>query len=285
MLIQWYPGHMAKAKRLILENISLVDVVIELLDARIPLSSRNPDIDALAGNKHRIVALNKSDLADPKATEIWKNYFAEKGLSVILVNSIKGPGVKEIVAKSRELMREKIENNKRRGRIFTPIRVMIVGIPNVGKSTFINKLAGGSPAKTGDRPGVTKGKQWIKVLKDFDLLDTPGILWPKFDDEKIGLNLAFTGAIKDDIMDTYSLSVELIKTLTALYPERLIERYKIELNADDDAEEVFRRIGKARGFMKKGSEIDLNRTSEILLDEFRGAKLGCITLEMPPEDE
>ncbi|MCL2873713.1 MAG: ribosome biogenesis GTPase YlqF [Defluviitaleaceae bacterium] len=284
MLIQWYPGHMAKAKRLILENISLVDVVIELLDARIPLSSKNPDIDSLAGNKHRILALNKSDLADPKITVMWKEYFTEKGLSVILVNSSKGSGVKEVIAKSRELMQEKIENNKGRGRIFTPIRVVVVGIPNVGKSTFINKLAGGSPAKTGDRPGVTKGKQWIKALKDFDILDTPGILWPKFDDVQTGLNLAFTGAVKDDIMDMYSLSVELIKTLCEISPEKLIERYKIELNPGDDPEEILHRIGKARGFVKKGSEIDLNRTAEILLDEFRGIKLGCISLERPPSE-
>ena len=282
MLIQWYPGHMAKAKRLILENISLVDVVIELLDARIPLSSRNPDIDTLAGNKRRILALNKSDLADPKITAMWKEYFTGQGLSVVLVNSVNGSGIKEIIAESRELMKEKIESNKKRGRIFTPIRVMVVGIPNVGKSTFINKLAGGSPAKTGDRPGVTKGKQWIKAMKDFDILDTPGILWPKFDDKRTGLNLAFTGAVKDDIMDMYSLSVELIKTLSEISPESLVKRYKIELNPGDDPEEVLQKIGAARGFIKKGSEIDLNRTSEILLDEFRGNRLGCITLEKPP---
>ena len=285
MLIQWYPGHMAKAKRLILENMSLVDVVIELLDARIPLSSRNPDIDSLAGNKRRILALNKSDLADPKITAMWKEYFTGKGLSVVLVNSVNGSGIKEIIAESRELMKEKIESNKKRGRIFTPIRVMVVGIPNVGKSTFINKLAGGSPAKTGDRPGVTKGKQWIKALKDFDILDTPGILWPKFDDKQTGLKLAFTGAVKDDIMDMYSLSVELIKTLSEISPESLIKRYKIELNTGENPEEVLQKIGKARGFIKKGSEIDLNRTSEILLDEFRGNMLGCISLEKPPKEE
>jgi ribosome biogenesis GTPase A len=281
MNIQWYPGHMAKAKRLIIENISLVDVVIELLDARIPISSRNPDIDALTGNKRRIIALNKSDLADPKITEMWKDYFMQKGISVVLVNSSKGSGVKEIVSTARELMREKIENNKKRGRIFTPIRAIIVGIPNVGKSTFINKLAGGSPAKTGDRPGVTKGKQWIKALKDFDVLDTPGILWPKFDDRQTGLNLAFTGAVKDDIMDTYALSVELIKSLAEIAPESLIKRYKIEIKSEYDPQEILEKIGSARGFIKKGSEVDLNRTAEILLDEFRGKKLGCISLEKP----
>ena len=281
MLIQWYPGHMAKTKRLILENISLVDVVIELLDARIPLSSRNPDIDSLTGNKRRILALNKADLADSNVTAMWREHFTEKGLSVVLVNSASGAGIKEIISESRELMKEKIESNKKRGRIFTPIRVMVVGIPNVGKSTFINKLAGGSPAKTGDRPGVTKGKQWIKALKDFDILDTPGILWPKFDDMQTGLNLAFTGAVKDDIMDMYSLSVELIKTLSKISPESIMKRYKIELNPGDDPEEVLQRIGKARGFVKKGSEVDLNRTSEILLDEFRGNRLGCISLEKP----
>lgn len=285
MNIQWYPGHMTKTKRMILENISLVDIVIELLDARIPFSSRNPDIDEFAKNKHRIVLLNKIDLADDNKTKEWVEYFEKNGCKVILVNSINGKGLKEIPDIARELMAEKIERLKNRGRIFVPTRAMIVGIPNVGKSTFINKFIGKSIAKTGDKPGVTRGKQWIKIKKDFELLDTPGILWPKFDNQLIGLKLAFTGAINDDILDSHTLAVKLIDYLKKLYPNLIKERYKIDFNEDTSSEEILWKIGVIRGFKIKGDNIDLVRTSEILIDEFRGAKLGKITLEIPNDIE
>lgn len=285
MHIQWYPGHMTKTKRMILENISLVDIVIELLDARIPFSSRNPDINEFAKNKHRIVILNKIDLADDKKTKEWVDYFEKNNCKVILVNSINGKGLKEIPEISKELMSEKIERLKSRGRLFVPTRAMIVGIPNVGKSTFINKFIDKSIAKTGDKPGVTRGKQWIKIKKDFELLDTPGILWPKFDDQAIGLKLAFTGAVNDDILDSYSLAVNLIDYLRKLYPTFVKQRYKIDFDEDTTSENILEKIGNERGFKIKGGNIDLTRTSKILIDEFRGAKLGKITLEEPKDLE
>ena len=282
MNIQWYPGHMTKTKRMMAENISLVDIVIELLDARIPLSSKNPNIDEIAKNKLRIVLMNKSDLADPKVTEKWVKYFEELGHKVILTDSVSGKGLSQITETARELMKEKIERLKARGRIFVPIRAMIVGIPNVGKSTLINKYVGKSTTKTGDKPGVTKGKQWVKIKKDFELLDTPGILWPKFDDENVGLNLAFTGAINDQIIDTYTLSSKLIEKLLQIRPECLEERYKIDIDMQMNPEEILEKIGQSRGFKIKGGEIDLERTAIIILDEFRGLKLGRISLEQPP---
>lgn len=280
MNIQWYPGHMTKTKRMILENINLVDIVIEILDARIPFSSKNPDINKFAKNKHRIVVLNKSDLADESKTKKWINYFESNSCRVVLVNSISGKGLKEIPDISKELMAEKIERLKNRGRIFVPIRAMIVGIPNVGKSTFINKFIGKSIAKTGDKPGITRGRQWIKIKKDFELLDTPGILWPKFDNQKIGLNLAFTGAINDDILDIHTLAIKLIDDLKILYPNLIKQRYKIDFK-EENSEEILEKIGIARCFKTKGDNIDLIRTSEIFIDEFRASKLGKITLELP----
>ena len=205
--IQWYPGHMTKTRRMMEENISLVDIVIELVDARIPYSSKNPDLDTLAKNKHRILLLNKCDLADERATDIWQEYFEKQGFRVIRINALKGNGLGEVTETARSLMKEKIEKLKARGRINVPIRSMIVGIPNVGKSTFINKYVGKVTAKTGDKPGVTRGKQWIKLKKDFELLDTPGILWPKFEDQQVGLKLAFTGAINDDILDPENMAL------------------------------------------------------------------------------
>lgn len=279
MNIQWYPGHMTKTIRMMKESISLVDIVIELLDARIPYSSKNPDIDKLAENKKRIIILNKVDLADDSQTKEWCSYFEEKGFKVILVNSVSGKGLKDIITVSKDLMAEKLERLRKRGRIFVPVRAMIVGIPNVGKSTLINKFVGKSTAKTGDKPGVTRGKQWVKIKKDFELLDTPGILWPKFDDENVGINLAITGAVNDDILDLYTLSVKLIDKLRENYPNCLSERYKIDINDEDKSEEILIKIGTARGFKIKGGEIDLTRTSSILIDEFRGGKLGKITLE------
>lgn len=279
MDIQWYPGHMTKTKRMMNENISLVDVVIELLDARIPYSSKNPDIDNLANNKYRIIILNKVDLADDKKTEQWKNYFKEKGFEVILVNSVNGKGLDKIEPKAKLLMKEKIERLKKRGRIFVPVRAMIVGIPNVGKSTLINKFVGRAMTKTGDKPGVTRGKQWVKVKKDFELLDTPGILWPKFEDKAVGMKLAFTGAVNDDIIDSYTLALNLICILRGKYPDCIKNRYKIDFNEENSSDDILRKIGEMRGFKIKGGEIDLKRTSDIFIDEFRAAKLGKITLE------
>lgn len=279
MNIQWYPGHMTKTRRMMEENISLVDIVIELLDARLPLSSKNPEIDNLARNKKRIIILNKADLADEKKTAEWEKHFKEQGFEVVQVNSISGKGIKNITPIAQSLMAEKIERLKKRGRIFVPTRAMIVGIPNVGKSTLINKFVGRNMAKTGDKAGVTRGKQWIRVKKDFELLDTPGILWPKFEDEAVGLKLAFTGAVNDDILDSPELACKLIEYLDRLYPQAVKDRYNIEYEENTPAHEVLRLIGEKRGFIKKGGEIDYKRTADILIDEFRGAKLGRITLD------
>ncbi len=285
MNIQWYPGHMTKTRRMMAENISLVDIVIELLDARIPFSSKNPDIDNLARDKFRIIILNKVDLADDKKTRLWEEYFNEKGFKVVLVNSVSGNGIKNITEFSRELMKEKIERLRKRGRIFVPIRAMIVGIPNVGKSTLINKFVGKATAKTGDKPGVTRGKQWVKIKKDFELLDTPGILWPKFDDRFVGIKLAVTGAVNDDILDSRTLSLNLIEYLRKLYPDSIKERYKIDFDESVSSDCILKKIGEARGFKIKGGEVDLDRSANILIDEFRGCKLGKITLEAPDEFE
>ena len=281
MNIQWYPGHMSKTKRLIADNLKLIDVVIELVDARVPFSSKNPDIDELAKNKPRIIVMNKSDLADDKATKEWMDWFKEKGYGVIPINSINGKGLPEVDRLARAMLKENLENDKKRGRIVRPIRAMVVGIPNVGKSTFINKLVGRASTKTGDRPGVTKGKQWIKLKKDFELLDTPGILWPKFEDMDVGIKLAFTGAIKQEILDTKTLSLELIKFLTKRFPSTLENRYKVtELDLKPPME-VLTEIGEKRGFLISGGEVDYNRASQIILDELRSGKLGNITLETP----
>lgn len=283
MNIQWYPGHMTKTRRMMDENIKLVDIVIELLDARIPYSSKNPEIDKLAKDKKRIVILNKADLADEKKTALWTEYFEAKGFKVIKVNSITGSGIKDISTAAAELMAEKLERLRKRGRIFTPTRAMIVGIPNVGKSTLINKLVGRTMAKTGDRPGVTRSKQWVKIRKDFELLDTPGILWPKFEDKAVGMKLAFTGAVNDNIIDLEELSVNLIEYLDKLYPSAVSERYGIETEGAENTFELVKRIADARGFKAKGGEPDTKRAATILLDEFRAAKLGRITLESPED--
>ncbi len=285
MNIQWYPGHMTKTKRMMVENISLVDIIIELVDARIPYSSKNPDIDDLAKNKYRIILLNKCDLAEQKAKALWEQYYKQKGFEVIQVNSIKGTGMVEVTNAARALMKDKIERQKARGRLFIPIRSMIVGIPNVGKSTFINKYVGKTTAKTGDKPGVTRGKQWIKLKKDFELLDTPGILWPKFDDKEVGLKLAFTGAVNDDILDLTTLATELINHLLLRHSELLQNRYQITFDTIEEPHIILEKIAITRGFKQKGGEPDIDRASKILLDEYRGGKLGNITLELPEELE
>lgn len=277
MHFQWYPGHMTKAKRMMQENIKLIDVVIELVDARIPLSSKNPDIDQLAQNKSRVILLNKNDLAHRERTEEWKAYFEEKGYFVAMVNSKNGNGVKAVQNIVMEACKEKIERNRKRGIINRPIRAMIVGIPNVGKSTFINSFAGKACTKTGNKPGVTKGKQWIKLNKNVELLDTPGILWPKFDDQIVGLRLAFIGSIKDEILNISDLAIELIRFLQTEYPSVLKERYEADI--EQDAVMVLEHIATVRSCKKAGDELDLDKASGILLDDFRSGKLGNITLE------
>lgn len=281
MNIQWYPGHMTKTRRMISENIALVDIVIELLDARIPIASRNPDIDELAVGKHRIVALNKSDLADEKINNLWRDYFAAQGQRVVMADSVKGKGLAETAKIVDEMMSEKRRRQKERGRINVPARVMIVGIPNVGKSTFINKCAGKAIAKTADKPGVTKAKQWVQVKNGFDLLDTPGILWPKFDDEAVGIKLAATGAIRDEILDIYTLSLKLVEMIVNVKPESLKERYKIEINEGESSDLILERIARKRGFIQKGGAVDNQRAATTVIDEFRGAKIGRISLETP----
>ena len=282
MNIQWYPGHMTKTMRMLQENISLVDIVIELLDARIPYSSKNPDIDKLAQNKKRIIILNKADLADESANAAWTSHFAERGIEVVSVNSTTGKGLDAVTAAAKALMQEKLERLRAKGRIFVPTRAMIVGVPNVGKSTLINRYAGSSMAKTADKPGVTRSKQWIKVRKDFELLDTPGILWPKFDDQFVGISLAATGAVNDDILDTQTLACELIKRLAGLYPDALTKRYGVEpLTEGAEPFDVLTQIAAARGFLQKGGAMDTERAAIILIDEFRGGRLGRISLERP----
>lgn len=284
MKIQWYPGHMTKARRKIEEDIKLVDVLVELLDARIPLSSRNPDIDRIAKDKKRIVVLNKYDLADEGATRLWVKYFEQKGIKVVLADSSKGKGLKEVEKAALALMQEKLDRLKERGLLVKTVRIMILGIPNVGKSTFINKVAKKAITETGDRPGVTRSRQWVKVSDRLELLDTPGILWPKFEDEMVGYHLAYTGAIKDDIIDRITLAGKLAMLLIKKYPERMKERYK--LSEEDfmlSTEEIMEIIGKKRGFLLSGGRIDLERTAIILLDEYRGGKLGKISLETPED--
>ena len=283
MNIQWYPGHMTKAKRAMEADIKLVDLIIELVDAREPLSSRNPDIDELGRNKSRIVLLNKSDLADPKANKEWIAYFQAKGFHVLEINSKTGSGLKNIQAVVQEACKEKIERDRKRGILNRPVRAMVVGIPNVGKSTFINSFAGKACAKTGNKPGVTKGKQWIKLNKNLELLDTPGILWPKFEDQAIGMKLAFIGSINDEILLTDELALDLIKHLCKCYKGMLLTRYDLE--DTNDALKLLEGIATSRRCFKKGEELDLEKAAGILIDDFRSGKLGRISLEWPNEGE
>ena len=279
--IHWYPGHMSKTKRLILENLKMIDLVIELVDARAPFSSKNPDIDLFAQNKPKIILLNKSDLANKEITKKWRSWYESQGAQVIEINSLTGMGVTRVVEVAQDLMKDKIEADRRRGRINRPIRAMVVGIPNVGKSTFINKLVGRASTKTGDRPGVTRGKQWVKIKKGFELLDMPGILWPKFEDKEVALHLAFIGSIKDDILDIITLSYYLIAHLQKIEPLAITNRYKIEIDLRDTSDEIFEKIAKKRGFIIAGGKIDELRTAQILIDEFRGGQLGKISIESP----
>jgi ribosome biogenesis GTPase A len=263
------------------ENLKLVDVVVELLDARIPSSSKNPEIDSIIGNKPRLVALNKADMADPAVSKEWEKWFRQSGASVIFVDSVKGTGLNQLKDALKVMMKERLERDKLKGRLFRPIRTMIVGIPNVGKSTFINKIAGKSVAVTGDKPGVTRGKQWIRLNPEIELLDTPGILWPKFDDQETALNLAFTGAIKDDVMDVTEVAASLSERLAATYPSQFAQRFKLGEIEGLSGYQLLEAAGKKRGCMIPGGEIDLRRIAIILLDEFRGGKIGRLSLERP----
>lgn len=280
--IQWYPGHMTKAKRAMKEDIKLIDLIIEIIDARVPLASRNPDIDELGKGKARLILLNKSDLASERQNDAWTAWFKSKGFFVVKVNSRSGAGLKQINSVVQEACKEKIERDRRRGIMNRPVRAMVVGIPNVGKSTFINSFAGKACAKTGNKPGVTKGNQWIRLNKSLELLDTPGILWPRFEDQRVGLMLAFIGSINDEILNRDELAVELLKFLLAHYPEMIQERYHAE---GEDAMEVLSQIAKVRGCLMKGGEPDFSKAAAILIDDFRSGKLGRITLEFVPENE
>lgn len=281
MTIQWFPGHMAKAKRQVVEKLKLIDVVIELVDARIPYSSRNPMIDEIILNKPKLVLLNKADLADPNKTEEWISYFEAKGLSCLAVNSQTKNDMKTIISESKGLVEEKFKKMREKGiKNPRPIRALIVGIPNVGKSTLINRLANKPIAKTGDRPGVTTGQQWIKVGKEFELLDTPGILWPKFEDQEVGYKLAATGAIKENLLDFQDIVSYILQFLSREYPENLKERYQLS-NISKDIVELFDHIGKFRGCLMGGGVVDYDKTAEVIIRDVRAGKLGRITFDTP----
>ncbi|HEY4543922.1 MAG TPA: ribosome biogenesis GTPase YlqF [Tissierellaceae bacterium] len=279
MHINWYPGHMKKTKESIQKNLHKVDLVIEILDARIPMSSQNPVIDEIIKDKKRIIILNKSDLSDSNINKQWASYFKERGIDVILMDSVKGSGISELLKISESVMKEKNDSLKERGVINRSTRAMILGIPNAGKSTLINTLSGRRGAKVGNRPGITKTNQWIKTNGNLELLDTPGILWPKFEDKQVGMNLAFTGAIRDEVVDRETLALRLIETLMETYPELLEERYNITLM--ETGIENMEEIGRKRGCIISGGEIDYTRVSNIVLDEFRKGIIGNITLEKP----
>ena len=283
MHFQWYPGHMTKAKRMMQEDIKLIDLVIALVDARIPISSRNPDIDELGKNKARLILLNKSDLAEEKQNDAWVEYFKNKGFSVVKVNSRKGGGIKSIQGVIQEACKEKMERDRKRGILNRPVRAMVVGIPNVGKSTFINSFAGKACAKTGNKPGVTKGKQWIRLNKNVELLDTPGILWPKFEDQTVGLRLAFIGSIKDELINVEELAAELIQFMKQKYAGVLAEKYTIE--EVEDPYKCLQFIAESRHCLLKGNELDTVKASVLLIDDFRNGRLGRLTLEFPEDFE
>ncbi len=283
MHFQWYPGHMTKARRMMQENIKLIDVVLELLDARVPQSSRNPDINSLANNKYRIIILNKADMADPDITARWEEYYKSQGFYVARVNSRKGTGMKELRRLIAEACKEKKERDRKRGILNRPVRAMVAGIPNVGKSTFINSFAGKACTKTGNKPGVTKGKQWIKINKDVELLDTPGILWPKFEDQRVGMRLAMIGSIKDEILNTTELAWHLTDYLQESYPGVLEDRYGLQTEADMTREDLLAAIAQVRGCIMKGGEPDHDKAARLLMEDFRSLRLGCLSLETPDD--
>lgn len=281
--INWYPGHMKKTKDLITEHIKLVDVVVEVLDGRIPLSSRNPQFDDLIFSKPRVVALNKFDLADPRNLEKWIAYYKNQGISAIPINSMNGDGIDRLMHEIRYLAQTKQDKLAEKGRNLGAVRVMIVGIPNAGKSSLINKLVGKKTAKTGNKPGVTRGKQWVRIRKDLELFDTPGILWPKIDDPIVGMNLAYTGAIKDEILIIEDIAINLLEFLMNNYPGLLMERYKLE-EIPEDRLELMETIARKRGCIRSKNEIDYNKVSNLILDEFRKGIIGKISLESPTEE-
>ena len=282
MNIQWYPGHMTKTRRQMEQDLKLVDAVCELLDARIPISSRNPDIAALCGPKPRLVILNRMDMADPAATRAWCEAFRRESLAAVATDCKSRRGLTAFVPAVRNLLQEKIARNAAKGQN-RPLKIMVVGIPNVGKSTFINQISGRKGAKAENRPGVTRGKQWVTVDESLLLLDTPGILWPKFDDPEVGMRLAYTGAVKDDILDTETLGCHLMELLAREYPQALVERYKIEIPTKIDGWELLQAAGRKRGFLVSGGEVDTERMAKVLLEEYRSCKLGTFTLERPEE--
>lgn len=284
MNIQWYPGHMTKTRRQMEADLKLVDAVCEIVDARIPISSRNPDIDSICGSKPRIIVLNRMDLADPQATKAWVRYFKSNGMAAVPTDCKSRKGIADFTPAVRGILAEKIQRNAQKG-MNKPVRVMVVGIPNVGKSTLINQISGRKGAKAENRPGVTRGKQWVTVDNGLLLLDTPGILWPKFDDPEVGMKLAYTGAVKEQILDTEELAVFLMRLLWTHYPQALIDRYGIDLPTESTGYELLEAAGRKRGFLMARGEINTERMAKVLLDEYRGGKLGKFTLEMPPETE
>ena len=284
MNIQWYPGHMTKTRRQMEEDLKLVDAVCEIVDARIPIASRNPDIDSICGNKPRIIVLNRMDLADPNATKAWAQYFKSKGMAAVPTDCKSRRGINSFVPAVRSVLQEKIQRNAAKG-MNKPLRVMIVGIPNVGKSTLINQISGRKGAKAENRPGVTRGKQWVTVESSLLLLDTPGILWPKFDDPEVGMKLAYTGAVKEDILDVEELACYLMQLLWAHYPEAVRSRYGIDMPEEAKGYELLEAAGRKRGFLLARGEINTERMAKVLIDEYRSGKLGKFTLEMPPKEE
>lgn len=279
--IQWFPGHMAKTRRLMQKNLTLVDAVIEITDARIPHSSRNPEMDKLVGTKPRLILLNKCDAADDNITAMWLEYYKKQGQIALATDCRSGKGVNKFLPLLKELLKEQIERWNNKGMVGRPIRIMIVGIPNVGKSSFINKIAKSKRAKVEDRPGVTRGKQWVTLDKELELLDMPGVLWPKFEDKIVGERLAFTGAVKDDIMDLEALASRLLQYFNENYPLLLQDRYSIEIAENDEGFDILTRIGKKRGFLVSGGEINTERAAITVLDEFRSGKIGRLSLEKP----
>ena len=279
MNYQWYPGHMTKARRQMQEDLKLIDLMIELVDARVPAASRNPDIDELGKNKARLILLNKSDLADERGNDAWMEYFKEKGIYAVSIDSRNKGSMKAVSAAITEACKEKTERDRRRGIKNRPVRAMVAGIPNVGKSTFINTFAGKACAKTGNKPGVTKGKQWIRLNKSVELLDTPGILWPRFEDQAVGLKLAFIGSIKDEILQTEELAAELVKFMNENYPGVLENKYNVE--EDTDPYGMLEKIAESRHCLVRGNELDTEKASVLLMDDFRNGRLGKLTLEYP----